>query len=338
MKNTVFTNQLIFFKKGTKTKHMLRLLLAVCFLFGAMPNAKATEPILGDDIIGQGFAFANVGKETSTAIMLSYVVTNTSDADPGSLRQAMLDAIAAGAGPHDITFDPALSGQTITLASNLPDLSTSGVTINGDINGDTIPDITIDGNVGDVARVIFRLDANSSNTVIKGFNIKNTGGDAFSVSGSPINVTIEDIVSSHDNGNVTNYVVLWNGAADGVTIRNITMTQHQNLVRGAIRFTGTAANVLIDGFTVSDSGGASTRGIEFQGAATDITIRNCDIDLDNAASTDGGDEGIIFSSTVTNLDIDDVDVSNYGFRVIRVIGAATNIIGLNHLSQRRNLI
>jgi hypothetical protein len=51
----------------------------------------------------------------------SFNVTSTADsATPGTLRQAILDAIANGAGPHTITFDAALGGQTIQLGSSLP--------------------------------------------------------------------------------------------------------------------------------------------------------------------------------------------------------------------------
>jgi parallel beta-helix repeat protein len=74
-------------------------------------------------------------------VYASISVTTTADSGAGSLRQAILDA-AAASGPTHITFAPALSGQTITLnseivisdaapvaidASSLP----AGITING---------------------------------------------------------------------------------------------------------------------------------------------------------------------------------------------------------------
>lgn len=51
-----------------------------------------------------------------------FTVTNDGDAGPGSLRQAILDANAAGAGPHTINFAIPGPGPTITLKSPLPHL------------------------------------------------------------------------------------------------------------------------------------------------------------------------------------------------------------------------
>ncbi|HEY7382046.1 MAG TPA: hypothetical protein VH743_00125 [Beijerinckiaceae bacterium] len=75
--------------------------------------------------------------------MAVFTVTNTSDSGPGSLRQAILDANAAGApggvpaGANAIVFAAGVSG-TITLASALPPIhsnltieGTAGVVIDG---------------------------------------------------------------------------------------------------------------------------------------------------------------------------------------------------------------
>jgi len=64
--------------------HILRYLLTICFLFGVLPNVKAADTKISDDLIGQGFVFANIGNETSSAMMLSYSVTNTDDNGAGS--------------------------------------------------------------------------------------------------------------------------------------------------------------------------------------------------------------------------------------------------------------
>ncbi len=74
----------------------------------------------------------------------TYTVTNTNDAGAGSLRQAIIDANAAG-GADSIVFDIA-SNSTITLVSSLPSIL-DDVTINGSGSSG----LTIDGN--DVARV-----------------------------------------------------------------------------------------------------------------------------------------------------------------------------------------
>jgi hypothetical protein len=69
----------------------------------------------------------------SSLAAATFTVTNTNDSGAGSLRQAITDANAGGAGPHTIVFDITGSGvQTIAVASNLP-LATSsgGLTIDG---------------------------------------------------------------------------------------------------------------------------------------------------------------------------------------------------------------
>jgi len=72
------------------------------------------------------FAFAIGAAGTQTARAASLVVTNTSDSGPGSLRQAIADAL-----PGDtIAFDPSLAGGTITLTSGQLEI-TRDLTISG---------------------------------------------------------------------------------------------------------------------------------------------------------------------------------------------------------------
>src|SRR5215217_5377501 len=78
----------------------------------------------------------------SQAQALTYTVINTDDAGPGSLRQAILDANASSGVADTIDFAPSVSGQTITLSSELPAVTDgAGLTIDG---GSV--DITLSGN------------------------------------------------------------------------------------------------------------------------------------------------------------------------------------------------
>jgi hypothetical protein len=72
------------------------------------------------------FTFSTLGF-VSAGQAAQFVVSNTGDAGVGSLRQAILDAEAAG-GPDEIVFD-GVTG-TITLESVLP-IITEGLTITG---------------------------------------------------------------------------------------------------------------------------------------------------------------------------------------------------------------
>jgi len=67
------------------------------------------------------------------AAAATFTVTNTNDSGAGSLRQAITDANAGGAGPHTVAFDIPGSGvQTIAVSSNLPLASVAGgLTVDG---------------------------------------------------------------------------------------------------------------------------------------------------------------------------------------------------------------
>src|SRR5829696_7177734 len=56
----------------------------------------------------------------SPAHAANYTVSNTADSGAGSLRRAIINANASTGVADTIGFDQALSGQTITLASELP--------------------------------------------------------------------------------------------------------------------------------------------------------------------------------------------------------------------------
>jgi CSLREA domain-containing protein len=100
-----------------------------------------------------------------------------------SLREALaLANNASGSDPITITFPADLSGQTINIiGSPLPALSRGNVTIDGDLNGDDAPDITLDGSA--LPRPLQRRAGNygdddgllvtSSGNLIQGLRIHN---------------------------------------------------------------------------------------------------------------------------------------------------------------------
>jgi len=61
-----------------------------------------------------------------------------------SLREAM-EATNNDPGLHAIRFDPALAGSSVVLGSDLPPLLGGGVTIDGDVDNDGDPDLTLGG-------------------------------------------------------------------------------------------------------------------------------------------------------------------------------------------------
>ena len=84
----------------------------------------------------------DLGAYEGTDPPATYTVTNLNDSGAGSLRDAI--ALAnAHFGADTISFAAGLAGGTITLASTLE--VTDAVTINGDIDGNHVADLTLDG-------------------------------------------------------------------------------------------------------------------------------------------------------------------------------------------------
>ncbi len=98
-----------------------------------------------------------------TAWGATYTVTTKADTGPGSLRWAIAQA-NAHSGLDRIVFDPGLSGKVIRPESPLPPIIDQDTRINGDIDADGAPDITLNGLnagsasglevVGDTCRII----------------------------------------------------------------------------------------------------------------------------------------------------------------------------------------
>ena len=95
-----------------------------------------------------------------TRNLLSIVVSSAADSGPGSLREAIALANAS-AGPDEIRFSlPAGSViQSLTALPALADTS-GGTTVDGDVNGDGLPDIVLRGNSFDTLSI-----TSSDNTV-----------------------------------------------------------------------------------------------------------------------------------------------------------------------------
>jgi hypothetical protein len=193
----------------------------------------------------------------------TFTVTNLNNAGSGSLRQAILNANGAGAGPHLINFSVA---GTIPIATSLPAITNPGITINGGGN------ITINSQGGN--NVVDPFIINASNTTVTGFTVQNSGNVFFQVAANLSNVTIQDIIANHVQPFV-NVVVLVNGASTNMTIKNLMalsgMEDCSGLAIGrALYFqNGTQTNLLIEDVTIN----APCEGIVFR----DASVNNLDI-------------------------------------------------------------
>ena len=165
--------------------------------------------------------------------MAVFVVNNTGDSGPGTLRQAMLDANAA-AGPDDIHFDIAGDGvQTITPQSQLP--AVSDVVIDGYTQPGARPN-TLALGTDAVLRVEVRCDA---------ADLIATGGSCFVLTGR---ATVR--------GLVVNQIVTGRSLAERV---GITLAGTGNVVEG--NYVGTDATGM-----ARRGGGSRTKAVALDNA------------------------------------------------------------------------
>jgi len=115
-------------------------------------------------------------------------VTSSADSGPGTLRDALEQARSDGTDTV-ITFAPALAGATIALQSALPWISEGGTTLDGDIDGDCMPDLELDGSLvpADGLRIA------SSDNEVRGLAINRFGG---------VGIQIEDDASPADRNTI----------------------------------------------------------------------------------------------------------------------------------------
>jgi CSLREA domain-containing protein len=183
-------------------------------------------------------------------LLSSFVVSNTGDSGPGSLRQAILDANAAQAA-STISFDPTAfaTPQTITLTSGQLELSdTTGTeTITGPAAGVTVS--------ADGASLVFQVDS-AVKASISGLTI--TGGGNASSGGGLYNL---------GTATLTKCTITGNSAGSGGGLNN--------------HGTATLTSCTISDNTAASSGG----GLQTSGGTLKLT--NCTLS-GNSAGHDGG--------------------------------------------------
>lgn len=214
----------------------------------------------------------------STAKATVFTVTNTNDTGPGSLRQAILDANAAGTGPHSIDF--AVYGQ-ITLFSSLPVITAGDFTIDGENK------ITINSN--GLNQIINPFNINANNVTVRNFTLTNSGDLYFSLSPNTTGITIEDIRTFSTVGSYLNGFLAVNGNSTNLTVRDITCSDVEacqggeawpyRIGRAFIFFGGQHNNLVMDNIRLRTLNNATgCEGVVFRDASVNgWTLTNSDI-------------------------------------------------------------
>jgi outer membrane autotransporter protein len=193
-----------------------------------------------------------------------YTVLNTNDSGAGSLRQAILDANAAGAGNHTISFDAGLPANSLVqLASQLEHIQVNIVIDGGGhtLSGHNNHQIFFVA-VGNVTIKNFTLQdglsqgGNGGNTGMAGGGGGGLGAGGAIFVDSGTQVTIENVVFANNNAAGGN-----GGAADG--------TPFKSGGGGGGGFHGDGGNGGGDFFNGTPGGGGGGGGLEGNGGSGD---------------------------------------------------------------------
>lgn len=213
---------------------------------------------------GNSTAICDIGAYEFAPAFAITVGTTIDDVNPGDGQTALREAIisangVAGTDPVTITFGTGLSGQTIELVgSPLPQLTRGNIIINGDLDGDHVPDVTLDGTM--LPAGSNGLTSISSNNTINGLRIQNMpsiGVFVFRASASldPLANTVigNNVISggslpilvqagsASQPGNITNTRVT-NNTVSGAAFHGITL--HTRFPGAAIDATRVAQNTV----------------------------------------------------------------------------------------------
>ena len=158
-------------------------------------------------VAARWIAIACLGLPATRMAGATFTVTTTNDSGAGSLRQAITDANAGGAGPHTIVFDIPGSGvQTIAVSSTMPLASVAG--------GLTVDGTTQSGYAG--TPLIAVVCANTGVTV---FNFTSAG----TVQGLSIGGCANGLIAGSGGGPITIKSSYLGIAPDGTTaVPNLT--------------------------------------------------------------------------------------------------------------------
>ena len=145
-------------------------------------------------------------------LLSTYVVSNSNDSGPGSLRRAIGESNGDTAQANLITFDLGTSGvPTINLVSALPAI-TQSVTIDGTTESGYSGSPLVQLNGAGAGSTASGLVVQADGTTIEGLTIIQFGGDGIDVSGS------NDVIAGNDIGTDPALTAGIGNGGNGVTV------------------------------------------------------------------------------------------------------------------------
>ena len=206
---------------------------------------------------------------------------------------AAVDTCVAGSGTDNISFDNALSGSTVTLGGSQLDI-TSDLTIDGDLDNDGAPDITIDA--GGVSRAI-NIDATAATRTVtlEGLTISNGGNTDY---GAGVNCQgnyqyVRNCNLTLSNSRVTGNTANASGGGirvdtGALTITNSTVSGNQTTYSSGAGISTSRTSVNISDSTISNNTAGGRGGGMYIGYTGDITLTNSTVSGNTSAGTGGG--------------------------------------------------
>ncbi|MGA2702978.1 MAG: NosD domain-containing protein, partial [Isosphaeraceae bacterium] len=309
------------------------------FALGAFITATFT------DSSGNTSEFSNPVPVLSTSGQTTFVVTNTNDSGPGSLRDAILEADFNTVTASTITFDiPGNGVQTIEPLTPLP-IITEPTTIDGYSQPGASPNtlavgdnavILIDLNGSQVAAGNDGLDIDASNSVVRGLAIggfqgipdptnpdpaNDAGGNGISTYGGISNITIAgNFIGTDASGNTAVANILGvNDNASGDTIGGLAPADRNIISGNASAGIGAGTNAVIEGNYI----GTDTSG---------LTALTGDVDSGVGISQNGVTGAISRSVQLGgNTPAARNVIVSTGFCVEIILGAFDNIVEGNYI-------
>ena len=217
--------------------------------------------------------------------MSTITVTSSGDAGPGTLRQAIADAVSG----DTIDFHPSVTTITIASSLNIP-VAKSFITIQGPGSGL----LTITNALSNIVGGFFINDA--ADVEISGMTLFGGAGSSRGITNSAIRLTIDDIIiSGHTERGIQNSF-----AGASMTINNSIIELNNSVLSGAGIINSSSATMTINDSIIRQNTSTAVGGGGgiFNNATASLTINNSTIE-NNVSFTSVGGGGIINDSSST---------------------------------------
>ena len=276
---------------------------------------------------------------TLTTSAATFVVANTNDDGPGSLRDAIVQSNSNGQA-DTIEFDPAVfsSAQTIVLASEIQfarDGANTGreVAVNGPGSGL----LTVSGN--NATRAFYMPQ--STDVTLRGMTIRDgngagtNGGSGGAIYALISHLTLIDVVVRNNSvANNGGGIFVSGGTAGTLTISNSVFSENSATDGGGIfenSGSGSAKTITNSNF-LNNIGRANVGGAQFGGGTT--TITNCNFNGNRAAVDLHGGIGAL-NLFLTNGLVSDTTISNNSVGTTETTGGTGGVQANGNIIFRR---